>query len=64
MATVTRPPRSLPAPAPVEPQQAPAPNLDPFRPHYGDRVAFAIWLTCALFMAALLAYDTIMGLLR
>ena len=66
MATVTRPHKS-PAPPPVaaEPQPAPQPViLDPMRPHYGDRIAFSIWVTCALLMAALLTYDTVMGLFR
>jgi hypothetical protein len=68
MATVTRPHHHLPPPAasatavPAEPQ--PAPVLDPFRPSAGDRIAFAVWVTCALFMAVLLTYDTIAGLLR
>ncbi len=67
MATVTKSPRSpsLPAaPAPAA-EAPPSPAiLDPLRPHYGDRIAFGIWITCALFMAALLTYDTIIGLFR
>ncbi len=66
MATVTTPLRSpsvpaAPAPAVTPP---PAPVLDPLRPHYGDRIAFGVWIACALFMAALLTYDTVMGLFR
>ncbi len=67
MATVTRPQKSLPpaaAPTPPPPAWRSAPVLDPLRPSVGDRVAFAVWVTCALFMAALLTYDTIMGLFR
>jgi hypothetical protein len=33
-------------------------------PYFGDRIAFAIWIACALFMASLLTYDTVMGLFR
>ena len=68
MATVTRPHKSPPPaaalapPAVAEPQAARA--LDPLRPHAGDRIAFAVWITSALFMAALLTYDTLMGLFR
>jgi hypothetical protein len=68
MATDTKPykPQALHAPAPAaEPWPAPpAPVLDPLRPHFGDRIAFAIWIGCALFMGALLTYDTVMGLFR
>jgi len=71
MATVTRPHKPLPpsatpaTPAPAEPRAAPdAAALDPLCPHFGDRIAFAIWVTCALFMAALLTYDTVAGLFR
>jgi len=64
MATLTRPHKPPPA---VPAKLQPAPEvvvLDPLRPHYGDRIAFTVWVTCALFMAALLTYDTIMGLFR
>jgi hypothetical protein len=68
MATVTRPYKPQATPAPVEAEAraaAPeAPVLDPMRPHFGDRIAFAIWITCALFMAALLTYDSVIGLFR
>jgi hypothetical protein len=69
MATVTRPYKPQPAPAPApaaaEPQPAPeAPVPDAARPYFGDRIAFAVWLICALFMGALLTYDTVMGLFR
>jgi hypothetical protein len=68
MATVTKPykPQAAPAPVEAEPQAtAPvAPVRDPMRPHFGDRIAFAIWITCALFMAALLTYDSVIGLFR
>jgi len=68
MATVTRPHKSPPTPATV-PAAAPQPAsqdavLDPLRPHFGDRIAFIIWVTCVLFMVTLLTYDTIMGLFR
>jgi hypothetical protein len=66
MATVTRPQPVAVEPAPAAKrkltQQAEA--LDPLRPFFGDRIAFAVWLTCALFMAALFAYDTLFGLFR
>jgi hypothetical protein len=68
MATVSRPhqspsPSAIPAsPSSAEPQAAA--DGDPLRPHFGDRIAFAIWLICALFMASLLTYDTVMGLFR
>jgi hypothetical protein len=64
MATETKPdkPQALPA---AEPQPAPqGPVLDPLRPCFGDRIAFAIWIACALFMGALVTYDTVMGLFR
>jgi len=68
MATATTPRKPLPVPAApdaAEPQPAPEPvALDPLRPHFGDRIAFVIWVTCALFMAALLTYDTVAGLFR
>jgi hypothetical protein len=69
MATVTRPqksPTAFPAPAPAAARRPdPVPEVrDPWRPYFGDRIAFSIWLTCALFMAALLTYDTVMGLFR
>jgi hypothetical protein len=69
MATVTSPPRSQPTPAAPATVAAPKPisappDLDPLRPHFGDRIAFAVWITCALFMAALLTYDSFMGLFR
>jgi hypothetical protein len=67
MATVTTSPKAPPRPAAppaAVPQAAETPVLDPLRPHYGDRIAFTIWVTCALFMAALLTYDTVMGLFR
>ena len=68
MATVSKPPRSLPRPVTTtatEPQSAAAvETLDPFRPRLGDRIAFAVWVMCALFMASLLAYDAILGLFR
>ena len=66
MATVTRPSRPL-TPAPIPQAAPPVPEvvvLDPSGPHYGDRIAFGVWVTCALFMAALMTYDTIMGLFR
>jgi hypothetical protein len=68
MATVTRPhkspsPSATPAPpSSAEPQAAA--DLDPLRPHFGDRIAFAIWVICGIFMASLLPYDTVMGLFR
>jgi hypothetical protein len=66
MATVTRPPCPETKLIPVEkkPAAPEAPVLDPMVPYRGDRVAFAIWITCALFMAALLTYDTVTGLFR
>jgi hypothetical protein len=66
MATVTRAPRPETKPTPAE-QKPAAPEahvLDPMVPYRGDRIAFGIWITCALFMAALLTYDSVMGLFR
>ncbi|HEX5270367.1 MAG TPA: hypothetical protein VFW33_07770 [Gemmataceae bacterium] len=65
MATVTTPTRapSLP-PAPAPAADSPPAVLDPMRPHLGDRIAFGVWVTCALFMAALLTYDTIIAMFR
>jgi hypothetical protein len=69
MATVTRQSYSLPiptAPAPAA-EAAPVPAVpipDPLRPHYGDRIAFVVWVTCAMFMVALLTYDTVIGAFR
>jgi hypothetical protein len=66
MATVTKPsrPEAKPTPAELRPAAPEAPVLDPMVPHRGDRVAFAIWITCALLMAAILTYDTVTGLFR
>jgi hypothetical protein len=68
MATATKPPQPAPTltPSPLpEPPVAPrAEAPDPLRPFFGDRVAFIVWVACALFMAALLTYDTLMGLFR
>ena len=67
MATVTRPykPQTTLAPAEAAPQPVPEAVIrDPLRPYFGDRIAFVIWIICALFMAALLTYDTVMGLFR
>ncbi len=65
MATVTRPNKSVPLPAAPAPTEPPAvADLDPLRSHFGDRIAFAVWMTCALFLAALLTYDTLIGLFR
>ncbi len=63
MVTVTRPPRTklLPTSAPAAPE---VPVADTARSFFGDRIAFFIWITCALFMASLLAYDTVMGVFR
>jgi len=63
MATVTR---SLKPPPPVKSAPKPAEPAvpDSERPYFGDRIAFFIWLTCALFLASLLTYDTIIGLFR
>jgi len=68
MATVTRPHKSRPTPTAV-PAAAPQPAsqdnpLDSMRHFFGDRIAFILWVTCVLFMATLLMYDTIMGLFR
>ncbi len=67
MATVTRPPRPAPppaAPAPAADSPVTPEILDPMRPYWGDRIAFGIWVACAMFMAALLTYDTFIGLFR
>ena len=67
MATVTRPYKPQPAPAPAAAEAPPVPLVpveDPMRPYFGDRIAFAIWIVCALFMGALLTYDAVMGLFR
>jgi hypothetical protein len=67
MATVTTPHKPLPRPAApaAEPLAAAEPDaLDTPRPYLGDRIAFVVWITCAMFMAALLTYDTVMGLFR
>jgi hypothetical protein len=66
MATVTRPHKPQATPTPAEPQPAApqAPILDPMQPYFGDRIAFTVWVICALFMAALLTYDTVIGLFR
>jgi hypothetical protein len=62
MATVTRSPKS-PAPA-SEPKKGPSAVPDSTPSYFGDRIAFIIWLTCALFLASLLTYDTVIGLFR
>jgi hypothetical protein len=67
MATVTRPYKPQPVPAPAAAERQPVPEVSepgPMRPYFGDRIAFAVWLICALFMGALLTYDTVMGLFR
>jgi hypothetical protein len=65
MATVTTPRKHVPVPLPTGAQPDPQPvALDPARPHLGDRVAFAIWVTCFLFMVTLLTYDAVMALFR
>jgi len=63
MATVTRSSRSL-SPAASSPAVSKAAASDVARPFLGDRIAFIIWITCALFMASLLAFDTVVGLFR
>jgi hypothetical protein len=65
MATVTAPRKQLPA-LPSTPSQT-APEsvvVETTRPYFGDRIALVIWITCFLFMGALLTYDVVMGLFR
>jgi hypothetical protein len=68
MATVTKAPvfqpRTAPAARGAEPLPVSEAPPDPLRPYFGDRIAFAVWLVCALFMAALLSYDVLAGLLQ
>jgi hypothetical protein len=68
MATATKPVRALSLPTTAAPAEPPvvaqAVPVDPLNPSIGDRIAFAIWVACALFMATLLTYDTIVGLFR
>jgi hypothetical protein len=65
MATVTTPRKQLPAlPTTTSPALPESVVVETTRSYFGDRTAFVIWITCFLFMAALLTYDVVMGLLR
>jgi hypothetical protein len=65
MATVTTPRKQLPALPSSRSQAAPESVVgETMRPYFGDRIAFVIWITCFLFMGALLTYDVVMGLFR